>query len=303
MHDVDDAEGAAAERAEEGQAGDAPEQELEVEVAGDGRAVVGLANGHGEHGVGDHPGDDHVSAHGAVVVLLLLGLADAGGGDLEPVAEVAQGLVVAGVDVELLGGHLERDSVAGLADRGAEVGVDDVVALGAPGDVVGVAEGVHLQGADVGGQQGEVLRRGGEHVPGVEVQEGHEEVEADGGGGTDDQVCEDVVAEHEGREGVFELRDDDIERAEEGVRHDDGVDDHAGHEHPFRAVDRRFDGQQESRLMGQDKTYPWGRLPMERMNWVHIRRIQAKRRSTNMYSPRLWPKGSSLGSDKDPAIK
>ena len=43
---------------------------------------------------------------------------------------------------------------------------------------MGVAEGVDLQGADVGGEEGEVLRAGGEHVPGVEVEEGHEEVQA-----------------------------------------------------------------------------------------------------------------------------
>ena len=238
MHDVDDPERAAAQRPEERQPRDAPQQELKVEVASDGRAVVGLADGHGEHRVGDHPRDDHVRAHSAVVVFLLLGLADAGDRDLQAVAQVAQGLVVAGVDVELLRGHLEGDGVAGLADGGTEVGVDNVVALGAPGDVVGVAESVDLQSADVGGEEGEVLRRGSEHVPGVEVQEGHEEVEADGGGGADDQVGEDVVAEDDDGEGVFELRDDDVERAEEGVRHDDGVDDHAGHEHPFCAMDK-----------------------------------------------------------------
>ena len=109
--------------------------------------------------------------------------------------------------------------------------MDDIVALGAPGDVVGVAEGVDLQGADVRGQEGEVLGGRGEHVPGVEVEEGHEEVEADGGAGRDDEVGEDVVADHQGSGGVFELRDDDVEGGEGGVGHDDGVDDEAGCEH------------------------------------------------------------------------
>ena len=109
--------------------------------------------------------------------------------------------------------------------------MDDVVAFGAPRDVVGVAEGVHLQRADVGRQEGEVLRGRGEHVPGVEVEEGHKEVEPDRGNGGHDQVGEDVVAEDVSRERVFELRDDDVEGAEEGVGHDDGVDNHAGHEH------------------------------------------------------------------------
>ena len=36
--------------------------------------------------------------------------------------------------------------------------MDDVVAFGSPGDVVGVAEGVDLEGADVGREEGEVLR-------------------------------------------------------------------------------------------------------------------------------------------------
>ncbi len=45
---------------------------------------------------------------------------------------------------------------------------------------MGVTERVDLEGADVGGKEGEVLGCGGEHVPGVEVEEGHEEVEANG---------------------------------------------------------------------------------------------------------------------------
>lgn len=57
--------------------------------------------------------------------------------------------------------------------------MDDVVTFRAPCDVVGVAEGVDLEGADVGGKEGEVLGCGCEHMPGVEVEEGHEEVEAD----------------------------------------------------------------------------------------------------------------------------
>lgn len=232
MDDVDDPKRTAAQRPEQRHARHRPQDELQVEVLADVRAVVRLADGHCQDRVGHHPGDDHVGAHGAVVVFLLLGLADAGAGDLEAVAEVAQGFVVAGVDVELLAGHLELDGVA-LADGGAEVDVDDVVAFGAPGDVVGVAEGVDLEGADVRGQEGEVLRRGGEHVPGVEVEEGHEEVEADGGGRGDDEVGEDVVAEFEGGVRGSELADDDVESREGGVGHHDGIDDYAGHEHSF----------------------------------------------------------------------
>ena len=235
MQDIQHAKRTAPQGAEHGHRAHAPQDELEVEVVGDVLAVVGLGDGHGQHGIGDHPGDDHVGAHGAVVVFLLLVLGDALLGDLEAVAQVPQGFVIAAVDVELLAGHFEFDDFVALAAGGAEVGVDDVVAFGAPGDVVGVAEGVDLEGADVGGEQGEVLGRGGEHVPGVEVEEGHEEVEADGGGGGDDQVGEDVVAELEGGVRVAELGDDDVEGGEGGVGHDYRVDYHAGHEHAFGA--------------------------------------------------------------------
>ena len=69
------------------------------------RAVIGFADGHGEYSVRDHPHDDHVCADGAIVILLLSGFADAVLGDLESVPEIAQGFVVAGVDVQLLTGH------------------------------------------------------------------------------------------------------------------------------------------------------------------------------------------------------
>ena len=58
--------------------------------------------------------------------------------------------------------------------------MDDIVAFGAPRDVVGVTESVDLEGADIGREQGKILRRGSEHMPGIEVEEGHEEVEAYG---------------------------------------------------------------------------------------------------------------------------
>ena len=111
MDDIEDAEGAGAEGAEHGHGGDGPEDELEVEVVGDVGGGVGLGDGHGEHGVGHHPRDDHVRAHRAVVVFLLLGLADARAGHFEAVAQVAQRLVVAGVDVQLLAWHFELHGI------------------------------------------------------------------------------------------------------------------------------------------------------------------------------------------------
>ena len=116
--------------------------------------------------------------------------------------------------------------------------MDDVVALGAPGDVVRVAEGVHLQRADVRRQQGEVLRRRGEHVPRVQVQERHEEVQPQRRARGYDQVREDVVAQREARAGVSELHDDDVEGSEGRVRHDHRVHGHAGHEHFLGPADR-----------------------------------------------------------------
>ena len=58
--------------------------------------------------------------------------------------------------------------------------MDNVVAFCAPGDVVSVAESVDLKSANVGWEKSEVLCRGGKHMPWVEVEEGHKEVEPDG---------------------------------------------------------------------------------------------------------------------------
>ena len=180
MYNIDDTESAATDCAEQGHSCDGPEDKLEVEVFADVSAVVSFTDGHGQDGVGDHPRDDHVSAYSTVIVFLLLGFADGVLGDFEPVAEIPQSFVVARVDVELLAWHFELDGIAFAGDGGTEISVDDIVTFGAPGDVVGVAESVDLQGADVGGEEGKVLRARGEHMPGIKVQEGHEEVDAKG---------------------------------------------------------------------------------------------------------------------------
>lgn len=137
--------------------------------------AVRLADGHGQDPIRDHPDEHHVRAHGLVVILLLLRFRDGGHGHLETVAQVAERFVVAGVNVELFRGHLELDRLA-LARRRAEIRRHDVVALGSPGDVVGVAESVDLERADVTGEEGKVGCGTGEHVPRIEVEEGHEEV-------------------------------------------------------------------------------------------------------------------------------
>lgn len=195
MDDVNHAKGSAAQGPEDGHGGDGPENEFQVEILAYVGAAVRFAHGHGQDGVGDHPDDHHVRADCSIVVFLLLGLADAFLGDLQPISKVAQGFVIARVDVELLRGHLQFDRVAFTRHRGTEINVDDVVAFRAPRDIVRVAEGVDLQGANVRGEESEVLRRGGEHMPWIEVKKGHQEVEAHGRAGGDDQVREDVVAD------------------------------------------------------------------------------------------------------------
>lgn len=45
---------------------------------------------------------------------------------------------------------------------------------------MGVTKCIHLKCADVRGEQEEVLRGGGEHMPRIQIQEGHEEIETNG---------------------------------------------------------------------------------------------------------------------------
>ena len=158
MDDVDHPKGTAAQGPEDGNGGDGPENEFQVEVLAHVGAIVRFAHGHGQDGVGDHPDDHHVRAHGSIVVFLLLGLTDTFLRDLQAISEVAQGFVITRVDVELLRGHVQFDRVALTRHRGTKINVDDIVSFRAPGDIVGVAESVDLQGTNVRGEESEVLR-------------------------------------------------------------------------------------------------------------------------------------------------
>ena len=109
--------------------------------------------------------------------------------------------------------------------------MDYVVAFGAPRDVVGVAESIHLQRADVRRKKSKILSGRGEHVPRVEVEERHEEVDADCGASGDNQIGKDVVAKVERGFWVFQLQDHDVDRCEYCVCHDYGIADKAAHEH------------------------------------------------------------------------
>ncbi len=71
-----------------------------------------------------------------------------------------------------------------------------VVAFGAPGDVVGVAEGVDVENVDVGWGQEEILDERCEEVPRVEEEEGYDEPEDIGGDKGEDEVAEELILEY-----------------------------------------------------------------------------------------------------------
>lgn len=119
-------------------------------------------------------------------------------------------------------------------------------------------------------------------MPGVEIEEGHEEVQADGRGGGDDEIGEDVVADGDGSfiiAGVRgELEDDDVEGAEGGVGHYYRVDNHGREEH-FLGTGLGVSWDLDRELMGNEEwgrwtTDPCGRFPMERMNCKQMSRTQ-----------------------------
>ncbi len=62
-------------------------------------------------------------------------------------------------------------------------------------------------------------------MPGIEIEERHEEVEADGRENGDDEVGEDVVTERD-RFVIVEFAVDDVDSAEGIVGHDYSVDNH-----------------------------------------------------------------------------
>lgn len=98
------------------------------------------------------------------------------------------GFLELGVDVCLCHVHFLYDvsfTVGGFLNRSRWQGVGFVGALGSPGDVVPVAEGVHHQNIDVRRHQQKVLAEGGEHVPWVEIEEGSDEVKTEGRGDGD----------------------------------------------------------------------------------------------------------------------
>ena len=89
VHNVDDTERTTTQGSKQRYASHTPQNEFEIEVISDVRAVVGFADCHGEYGIRDHPHDDHICTNGTIVVLLLSGFADAVLGDFESVPKIA----------------------------------------------------------------------------------------------------------------------------------------------------------------------------------------------------------------------
>lgn len=149
--------------------------------------------------------------------------------------ELAEFLLVLRVQVRVVGGDGDIDLAAWLQIRGGEF-FRFVVAFGTPGDVVGVAEGVDVEDVEVRRGEEEVLHEGCDHVPGVEEEDGGDEVEDPSGGHGDDEGEEEAVGEEEG-EGEAGLERDlglhgfhrDEDRGEEEVGHEDRPEVDLGH--------------------------------------------------------------------------
>ena len=105
-----------------------------------------------------------------------------------------------GIDIRLRKIHFLDDSLLAILllglHRGKRLGL--VGALSSPRDVVPVGEGVNVEDVGEGGHEEQVLQEGGEHVPGIEVQEGGDEVETEGRDHGDEDDADTVWTEELG---------------------------------------------------------------------------------------------------------
>ena len=147
--------------------------------------------------VAEHPGEDDGGAEPFVVVLVLFLRGDDAFRGFPFGGEGAEFGLVLGVEVCVVGGDVDVDFAAGFDVGGGQL-FGFVVALCTPGDVVGVAEGVDVEDVDVCRSEEEVLQEAGGHVPGVEEEDGGEEVEEPGGAHADDEGEEELVGEEHG---------------------------------------------------------------------------------------------------------
>lgn len=101
-------------------------------------------------------------------------------------------------------------------------------------------------------------------MPWVEVEERHEEVQADGAEGADYQVCEGVVTEFKST--GFELLDHDPDGGEGRVGHDDPVDHHAAKEHLLGALrsvahaQNKVHGNYKNKGVAEDSEYVFAQI-------------------------------------------
>lgn len=164
-------------------------------VGGDVLQTSGAEDDGHEAEVADDPEEDDAGTEALVVILLLLAggedsLLDGGLDD-----DLAHLGLVLGVQIAVVRGDVDVDLAARLEHGGWQL-LRLVVTFRTPCDIMGVAEGVDVEDVDVGRGEEQVLDEGGEHVPGIEEQERHDEPEDVRGGQGDDQRVKDLVLEN-----------------------------------------------------------------------------------------------------------
>jgi hypothetical protein len=184
--------------------------------------TAGVQNDSRKGEVAKHPGEDDGGAETLVIVLVLLLWGNVALGSFPLGSEGAELGLVLGVEVCVVGGDCDVDFAAGFDVGGGQL-FGFVVSFCAPCDVVGVAEGVHVEDVDICWRQKEVLQEASSHMPGIEEEDGGEEVEEPCRTHADDEGEEQLVGEQHG-EGeatlidLFHDRfDSDEDRGEEEI--------------------------------------------------------------------------------------
>ena len=182
------------------------------------------------------------------------------------------GLLELGVDIRLCEVHF-FDHVAFAIGRflcfrrGQSVGF--VGALGAPGDVVPVAEGVDHQDVDVAAHQQEVLAERSKHVPRVEVEEAGDVVQAERrrdrqkdntSPASGEERLEDFVRVLAGEaEAMREGADDEVDGVDDDVNLDEAEEAEGGDVAPLAALGSVAEGKDElEEHEGQVEVFEYG---------------------------------------------
>ena len=126
--------------------------------------------------VAEHPSEDDGRAETLVIVLVLLLGGDVALRCLPLGLEGTELGLVLSVKICIVGGNGNLDFATWLEGYGGEF-FGFVITFGAPGDIVGVAESVHVQNVDISRSKKEVLQETGCHVPRVEEENRRKEVE------------------------------------------------------------------------------------------------------------------------------